>query len=97
MAQYICGRGKDDRNARSMFTFLFGEFHRMLESKDGSTREMSIAIRGYGYLAAPCRMLLPEAELKILFRDLARRCDHIYLNATNLVSIDYVFTVMCVL
>eukprot|EP00048_Salpingoeca_helianthica_P009248 m.132741 g.132741 ORF g.132741 m.132741 type:complete len:3967 (+) comp14817_c0_seq1:97-11997(+) len=84
MSAYITGRGREDRNARSMFSFLFSEFHTKLEAPESTPREISIAIRGYGYLAAPCRMLLPEAELKILFRDLARRCDHIYLNATDL-------------
>ena len=31
-----------------------------------------------GYLAAPCRMLLNESDLVTLFRDLAKRSEHMY-------------------
>ena len=49
--------------------------------QDNGAREISTAIRGYGYLAGPCRSLLGETELKVMFEDIAQRSEQLYLSS----------------
>lgn len=84
MSAHIMELGATERLAKDIFQFLFLKSREIMEA-DGaaagqdkqsvSMREMSIAIRMYGYMAAPCRLLLSESDLKMMFKDIAQRSE----------------------
>ena len=77
MSAYIVEQ-KGLKQAKEMFVFFLRQFRKIMEDPASGSKELSIAIRGYGYLAAPCRMLLDEKNLLLMFNDMADRSQHIY-------------------
>eukprot|EP00043_Microstomoeca_roanoka_P020233 m.242128 g.242128 ORF g.242128 m.242128 type:complete len:4198 (+) comp17134_c0_seq1:181-12774(+) len=75
---YIAEQGKS-KETMAMFGTLFRRFKEAMQEEAGH-RATAIAIRGYGYLAEPCRLLCGLEDLKLMSDDLARRCQLLYFN-----------------
>lgn len=69
--------------ARAAFSFLFKEFHGMLQGSAGSNRALAVSIRGFGYLAAACRLLMSEKELTLMFEMIGQRCEQLYSSSSG--------------
>jgi DNA-dependent protein kinase catalytic subunit len=65
-------------NAERAFKFLFSKFHGLLQMATDSNRDLAIAIRGFGYLAEACRLLMTESDLKLMFELIAGRSEQLY-------------------
>lgn len=69
----------ETEQAEEIFKFMFDEFVRMMrDSSASASRKVSIAIRGFGYLAPPCRMLMTDKDLDQMFNFIAQSCEKIY-------------------
>ena len=51
----------------------------MIKSEELSSKQMSLAVQGYGLLASPCRKLLSAEDVKFMCAEMISRCDHIFL------------------
>ena len=72
----------DEKSAEKKFKFLFNEFNGLMQ-KTGS-RTISIAVRGFGYLAPACRLLMPrEGELEQLCSTVVQRCEQVVCRVPN--------------
>jgi len=51
----------------------------MMTSSELSSKLMSLAVRGYGLLAAPCRKYLSTSEVRHMFSEMMGRCEELFL------------------
>jgi len=82
VSAYIVAQHEDGEtdDAERTFKFLFQQFVDMMQARDGAaaSQSVSIAIRGFGYLAPPCRMLMADADLDKMFSFISKSCEKIY-------------------
>ncbi|GFR68841.1 DNA-dependent protein kinase catalytic subunit [Elysia marginata] len=80
-------KGKEDAlavdNDRLSFTFFLLEFRNIMNNKFSTSKEVSMAIRGYGLLAAPCRSFLTEDDAQLMFGEMITQCEHQFFGPTE--------------
>ena len=85
--QIVMLQRDSDKNAKMQakgsFKFLFEKFYAMLKTSAGSNRALSISIRGFGYLAAACRLLMTEKDLAQMFEMIGQQCEQLYSSSTG--------------
>uniref|UniRef100_G3URQ9 DNA-dependent protein kinase catalytic subunit CC3 domain-containing protein n=1 Tax=Meleagris gallopavo TaxID=9103 RepID=G3URQ9_MELGA len=69
---------KDAELHRSKLKFFMEQFYGIIRRMDSSNKELSIAIRGYGLFAAPCKAIHP-ADVDAMYVELLQRCKQMYL------------------
>ncbi|KAI9103040.1 hypothetical protein DFS34DRAFT_576740, partial [Phlyctochytrium arcticum] len=60
----------DDPEAKKCFWWFMRQFADTLQQDDVKYKEISLAIRGYGFFAGPCKALLEPGQLEILVKQL---------------------------
>ncbi|XP_075703736.1 DNA-dependent protein kinase catalytic subunit-like, partial [Rhinoderma darwinii] len=58
--------------------FFMKQFYKIIRKMDSSNKELSIAIRGYGLFAAPCKAVNAK-DVDIMYIELIQRCKQMYL------------------
>ncbi|KAI5104092.1 DNA-dependent protein kinase catalytic subunit [Silurus meridionalis] len=58
--------------------FFMQKFCSIIRTMDSSNKELSIAIRGYGLFAAPCKVVCPQ-DVDLMYVELIQRCKQMYL------------------
>ncbi|KAG9478931.1 hypothetical protein GDO78_012545 [Eleutherodactylus coqui] len=58
--------------------FFMKEFYKIIRRMESSNKELSIAIRGYGFFAAPCRAVNAK-DVDFMYIELIQRCKQMYL------------------
>ncbi|CAD5112585.1 DgyrCDS1798 [Dimorphilus gyrociliatus] len=84
LAKELAETGKSKKENVHMLSFLIKKFKEMLRSKESSNKEISLAIRGYGLLAKPCKLFLSKAELAIMFNEVIQYGDDMYFTQENI-------------
>ncbi|RUS72684.1 hypothetical protein EGW08_019554 [Elysia chlorotica] len=56
--------------------FFLLEFREIMNNKFSTPKQVSMAIRGYGLLAAPCRSFLQEDDVQFMFGEMISQCEH---------------------
>uniref|UniRef100_A0A8C3LKH7 DNA-dependent protein kinase catalytic subunit n=1 Tax=Chrysolophus pictus TaxID=9089 RepID=A0A8C3LKH7_CHRPC len=69
---------KDAELHRSKLKFFMEQFYGIIRRMDSSNKELSIAIRGYGLFAAPCKAVHPT-DVDAMYVELLQRCKQMYL------------------
>ncbi|XP_028413162.1 DNA-dependent protein kinase catalytic subunit-like [Dendronephthya gigantea] len=67
-----------------IFKYFIKEFRRIINSNESLTREISIAIRGYGYFAKPCKVFLKDEDIKYMFTSIIQMSEQMYFNDSEL-------------
>ncbi|XP_053349394.1 DNA-dependent protein kinase catalytic subunit [Clarias gariepinus] len=58
--------------------FFMQKFCSIIRTMDSSNKELSIAIKGYGLFAAPCKVVCPQ-DVDLMYVELIQRCKQMYL------------------
>ncbi|OXB75109.1 UNVERIFIED_CONTAM: hypothetical protein H355_003187 [Colinus virginianus] len=69
---------KDAELHKSKLKFFMEQFYGIIRRMDSSNKELSIAIRGYGLFAAPCKAVHPK-DVDAMYVELLQRCKQMYL------------------
>ncbi|EDV28309.1 uncharacterized protein TRIADDRAFT_20924, partial [Trichoplax adhaerens] len=69
-----------DNQTINNFTNLFflKKFRSIIDSGSSDAKELAIAIRGYGYFAAPCKTLLKKDDVRFMTMDLLQRSEQLF-------------------
>ncbi|XP_062849596.1 DNA-dependent protein kinase catalytic subunit [Trichomycterus rosablanca] len=62
--------------------YFMQKFCSIIRTMDSSNKELSIAIRGYGLFAAPCRAVCPQ-DVDLMYVELIQRCKQMYLTESD--------------
>ncbi|KAF7660907.1 hypothetical protein LDENG_00272900 [Lucifuga dentata] len=66
----------------SKLKFFMQKFCAIIKTMDSTHKELSIAIRGYGFFAAPCKKVCPE-DVDLMYTELIQRCKQMYLTESD--------------
>uniref|UniRef100_A0A670Y1A7 DNA-dependent protein kinase catalytic subunit n=1 Tax=Pseudonaja textilis TaxID=8673 RepID=A0A670Y1A7_PSETE len=80
---------KDVEMHKSKLRFFMEEFYGIIRNMDASNKELSIAIRGYGLFAAPCKVINPK-DVDFMYVELLQRCKQMYLTEAETID-DHVY------
>ncbi|RMC15431.1 hypothetical protein DUI87_07622 [Hirundo rustica rustica] len=69
---------KDAVLHKSKLQFFLEQFYGIIRRVDSSSKELSIAIRGYGLFAAPCKAIHSE-DVDSMYVELLQRCKQMFL------------------
>ncbi|XP_063182908.1 DNA-dependent protein kinase catalytic subunit [Chroicocephalus ridibundus] len=69
---------KDAELHKSKLQFFMEQFYGIIRRMDSSSKELSIAIRGYGLFAAPCKAIHSK-DVDDMYVELLQRCKQMYL------------------
>ncbi|KAL1006455.1 hypothetical protein UPYG_G00072620 [Umbra pygmaea] len=62
--------------------FFMQKFCAIIKTMDSTHKELSIAVRGYGFFAAPCKVVCP-GDVDLMYIELIQRCKQMYLTETD--------------
>ncbi|XP_041817022.1 DNA-dependent protein kinase catalytic subunit isoform X1 [Chelmon rostratus] len=67
---------------KSKLKFFMQKFCSIIKTMDSTHKELSIAIRGYGFFAAPCKKVCPQ-DVDLMYTELIQRCKQMYLTESD--------------
>ncbi|XP_062235399.1 DNA-dependent protein kinase catalytic subunit [Platichthys flesus] len=67
---------------KSKLKFFMLKFCGIIKTMDSTHKELSIAIRGYGFFAAPCKKVCPQ-DVDLMYTELIQRCKQMYLTESD--------------
>uniref|UniRef100_A0A803TIR6 DNA-dependent protein kinase catalytic subunit n=1 Tax=Anolis carolinensis TaxID=28377 RepID=A0A803TIR6_ANOCA len=79
----------DVKMHESKLHYFMEQFYGIIRKMDVSNKELSIAIRGYGLFAAPCKAISPK-DVDFMYVELLQRCKQMYLTETETID-DHVY------
>ncbi|KAG2458009.1 PRKDC kinase, partial [Polypterus senegalus] len=70
---------------KSKLEYFMRQFYSIIRTLDCSTKELSIAIRGYGLFAGPCKALKSNDsdDIDFMYTELIQRCKQMYLTESD--------------
>ncbi|XP_075070518.1 DNA-dependent protein kinase catalytic subunit-like [Mixophyes fleayi] len=67
---------------KSKLQFFMEQFYRIIKKMESTNKELSIAIRGYGLFAAPCKAVNAK-DVDFMYIELIQRCKQMYLTEAD--------------
>uniref|UniRef100_A0A9J8AJD6 DNA-dependent protein kinase catalytic subunit n=1 Tax=Cyprinus carpio carpio TaxID=630221 RepID=A0A9J8AJD6_CYPCA len=67
---------------KSKLKYFMQKFCAIIRTMESTNKELSIAIRGYGLFAAPCKVVCPQ-DVDLMYTELIQRCKQMYLTETD--------------
>ncbi|CAJ1081863.1 DNA-dependent protein kinase catalytic subunit [Xyrichtys novacula] len=67
---------------KSKLKFFMQKFCGIIKTMDSTYKELSIAIRGYGFFAGPCKKVCPQ-DVDLMYTELIQRCKQMYLTESD--------------
>ncbi|XP_010211401.1 PREDICTED: DNA-dependent protein kinase catalytic subunit-like, partial [Tinamus guttatus] len=80
---------KDAQLHESKLQFFMEQFYEIIRRMESSNKELSIAIRGYGLFAAPCKAIRSK-DVDYMYVELLQRCKQMYLTEAETVD-DHIY------
>ncbi|XP_027045855.1 DNA-dependent protein kinase catalytic subunit-like [Pocillopora damicornis] len=74
---YFVGR-HGDKSDLAMFMYFIKTFREILDSVSSDTRQMAIAVRGYGYLSKPCKLFMQADDVRFMLGEIMQRSEQLY-------------------
>lgn len=74
--------GENIDEHKSKLKFFMQKFCGIIKTMDSTHKELSIAIRGYGFFAAPCKKVCPQ-DVDLMYTELIQRCKQMYLTESD--------------
>ncbi|TNN65126.1 DNA-dependent protein kinase catalytic subunit [Liparis tanakae] len=72
----------DIEEHKSKLKFFMQKFCSIIRTMDSTHKELSIAIRGYGFFATPCKKVCPQ-DVDLMYTELIQRCKQMYLTESD--------------
>ncbi|XP_026875191.2 DNA-dependent protein kinase catalytic subunit [Electrophorus electricus] len=72
----------DVKQHQGKMKFFMQKFCSIIRTMDSTNKELSIAIRGYGLFAAPCKAVCPQ-DVDLMYTELIQRCKQMYLTESD--------------
>ncbi|KAM4688942.1 DNA-dependent protein kinase catalytic subunit [Discoglossus pictus] len=72
----------DAETHKSKLHFFMEQFYKIIRKMESSNKELSIAIRGYGLFAAPCKAVNAK-DVDLMYIELIQRCKQMYLTEAD--------------
>ncbi|XP_062044500.1 DNA-dependent protein kinase catalytic subunit isoform X2 [Lepus europaeus] len=69
---------KDAEMHKSKLQYFMEQFYEIIRNVDSNNKELSIAIRGYGLFAGPCKVINAK-DVDFMYIELIQRCKQIFL------------------
>ncbi|XP_043237415.1 DNA-dependent protein kinase catalytic subunit-like [Amphibalanus amphitrite] len=79
VCEWLTTAPTDDGRPAKVFAFLLARLRELLDDRAAPPAVLSVAVHGYGALAAPCGRLHPPQELALLVTWLSDRAERLYL------------------
>ncbi|KAJ7402013.1 hypothetical protein BTVI_90061 [Pitangus sulphuratus] len=76
---------KDAELHKDKLQFFMEQFYGIIRRMDSSSKELSIAIRGYGLFAAPCKAIHSK-DVDHMYVELLQRCKQMYLTEAETID-----------
>ncbi|XP_077022849.1 DNA-dependent protein kinase catalytic subunit isoform X2 [Tamandua tetradactyla] len=73
---------KDAEMHKSKLQYFMEQFYEIIRNMDSNNKELSIAIRGYGLFAGPCKVINAE-DVNLMYIELIQRCKQMFLMQTD--------------
>ncbi|XP_036376580.1 DNA-dependent protein kinase catalytic subunit isoform X1 [Megalops cyprinoides] len=67
---------------KNKLKFFMQKFCAIIKTMESTHKELSIAIRGYGLFAAPCKVVCPQ-DVDLMYTELIQRCKQMYLTESD--------------
>ncbi|XP_056155309.1 DNA-dependent protein kinase catalytic subunit [Lampris incognitus] len=67
---------------KSKLKFFMQKFCSIIKTMESTHKELSIAIRGYGFFAAPSKKVCPQ-DVDLMYTELIQRCKQMYLTESD--------------
>ncbi|KAK5850083.1 hypothetical protein PBY51_014363 [Eleginops maclovinus] len=67
---------------KSKLKFFMQKFCGIIKTMDSTHKELSIAIKGYGFFAGPCKKVCPQ-DVDLMYTELIQRCKQMYLTESD--------------
>ncbi|XP_026183019.1 DNA-dependent protein kinase catalytic subunit isoform X2 [Mastacembelus armatus] len=67
---------------KNKLKFFMQKFCNIIKTMNSTHKELSIAIRGYGFFAAPCKKVCPQ-DVDLMYTELIQRCKQMYLSESD--------------
>ncbi|XP_039982420.1 DNA-dependent protein kinase catalytic subunit isoform X2 [Xiphias gladius] len=67
---------------KTKLKFFMQKFCSIIKTMESTHKELSIAIRGYGFFAAPCKKVCPQ-DVDMMYTELIQRCKQMYLTGSD--------------
>ncbi|XP_062986775.1 DNA-dependent protein kinase catalytic subunit [Elgaria multicarinata webbii] len=80
---------KDVEMHKNKLQFFMEQFYGIIRKMDANNKELSIAIRGYGLFAAPCKAINSK-DVDFMYVELLQRCKQMYLTEAETID-DHVY------
>ncbi|BFZ03143.1 hypothetical protein BsWGS_06182 [Bradybaena similaris] len=75
VSEELVERAQQGRKHGAVFKFFLLEFRDIMHNKS-TPKQVALAIRGYGLLAAPCKSFLKESDTQFMFGEMVHECEH---------------------
>ncbi|XP_029779032.1 DNA-dependent protein kinase catalytic subunit [Suricata suricatta] len=76
---------KDAEMHKSKLQYFMEQFYGIIRNVDSNSKDLSIAIRGYGLFAGPCKVINAE-DVDFMYVELVQRCKQLFLAQTDAVD-----------
>uniref|UniRef100_A0A8C5JY83 DNA-dependent protein kinase catalytic subunit n=1 Tax=Jaculus jaculus TaxID=51337 RepID=A0A8C5JY83_JACJA len=86
---------KDAECHKNKLQYFMEQFYGIIRNVDSSNKELSIAIRGYGLFAGPCKVINAK-DVDFMYVELIQRCKQMFLMQTDNAD-DHVYQMPCFL
>ncbi|KAI5273209.1 Dna-Dependent Protein Kinase Catalytic Subunit [Manis pentadactyla] len=80
---------KDAEMHKSKLQYFMEQFYGIIKNVDSNSKDLSIAIRGYGLFAGPCKVINAK-DVDFMYVELIQRCKQLFLTQLDTVD-DYVY------
>ncbi|XP_069123844.1 DNA-dependent protein kinase catalytic subunit-like [Argopecten irradians] len=80
ISEMLVTRAEEGHKEGAVFKFFIQEFRTLMNNTSASAKEVSLAIRGYGLLAAPCKTFLKQADVQFMFSEMMSKSEQQFLS-----------------
>ncbi|CAH1795617.1 unnamed protein product, partial [Owenia fusiformis] len=86
LSDMLVAKASDGERDGATFKFFIQKFREVMDNPNSTGKEVSIATRGYGFFAAPCRIFLSEEDVKFMFNEMIQRSEQIYFSNNEVID-----------
>ncbi|XP_044600073.2 DNA-dependent protein kinase catalytic subunit [Equus asinus] len=80
---------KDAERHKNKLQYFMEQFYGIIRNMDSNSKDLSIAIRGYGLFAGPCKVINAK-DVDFMYIELIQRCKQLFLTQTDTVD-DHIY------
>ncbi|XP_045311337.1 DNA-dependent protein kinase catalytic subunit isoform X1 [Leopardus geoffroyi] len=80
---------KDAEMHKNKLQYFMEQFYGIIRNTDSNSKDLSIAIRGYGLFAGPCKVINAK-DVDFMYVELIQRCKQLFLTQTDTVD-DHIY------